>query len=57
MKWWRDLAPIDKDLVEGERKTLRLRIALTLQLEELKDQLERLEKKVTEDERKAAADG
>lgn len=51
VKWWKALNPSDKELLEGEKKTLRLRIALTLQLEELKNQLERLEQKVTEQER------
>ena len=46
MRWWKALNPIDNDMIEGERKTLRLRIALSIQLEELKAQLERLEAQV-----------
>lgn len=46
MKWWHALNPIDADVLDGEKKTLRLRIALTIQLEELKDQLARLEARI-----------
>lgn len=49
MKWWNALTPTDKDLLEGEKKTLRLRIAMTIQLEELKSQLARLEARLPEE--------
>ena len=53
-RWWRALNPIDKDILEGERRTLRLKIALTIQLQELKEQLERLEAQVEADEAREA---
>ena len=44
--WWHVLNPIDADILEGEKQSLRVRIGLTIQLEELRDQIGRLEAKI-----------